>query len=149
MFHIHSLWQIDETIVALIDPDFIFLKPLTTRMNPEEIVARGDGLSLEGLNLENGGWVRKGYPAGEVPHDLVYRNVHHPRWSIFKCFVVVVLREEQRRRDTPEEWTAVTQDKSVVRKVWKVASVSTGSSVGGAPARNISGESSQLGCLGA
>lgn len=61
--------QIDETIVALIDPDFIFLKPLTTWMSPEDSVARGDGVSLEGLKLENGGWVRKGYPAGEVPHE--------------------------------------------------------------------------------
>lgn len=58
--------QIHETIVALIDPDFIFLKPLTTWMSPTETVVRGDGLSLEGLKLEEGGWVRKGYPAGEM-----------------------------------------------------------------------------------
>lgn len=58
--------QIHETIVALIDPDFIFLKPLTTWMSPKETVVRGDGLSLEGLKLEEGGWVRKGYPAGEM-----------------------------------------------------------------------------------
>lgn len=57
--------QVDETIVALIDPDFIFLKPLTTWMDPKEIVVRGDGLSIEGLKLENGAWVRKGHPAGE------------------------------------------------------------------------------------
>lgn len=65
----NSFRQIDETIVALIDPDFIFLKPLTTWMNPREAVARGDGLSLEGLKLENGGWVRKGYPAGGAPFE--------------------------------------------------------------------------------
>lgn len=58
--------QIPETIVALIDPDFIFLKPLTTWMGPKDTVVRGDGLSLEGLKLEDGGWVRKGYPAGEM-----------------------------------------------------------------------------------
>lgn len=56
--------QVEETIVALIDPDFIFLKPLTTWLSPTETVVKGDGLSLEGLKLENGGWVRKGYPAG-------------------------------------------------------------------------------------
>lgn len=50
----------------MIDPDFIFLKPLTTWMSPKETVVRGDGLSLEGLKLEEGGWVRKGYPAGEM-----------------------------------------------------------------------------------
>lgn len=58
--------QIHETVIALIDPDFIFLKPLTTWMSPKETVVRGDGLSLEGLKLEGGGWVRKGYPAGET-----------------------------------------------------------------------------------
>eukprot|EP00903_Cladosiphon_okamuranus_P016249 g14987.t1 len=64
-----QLWfdatEVQETIVALIDPDFIFLKPLTTWMSPKETVVRGDGLSLEGLKLEEGGWVRKGYPAGQ------------------------------------------------------------------------------------
>ncbi|CBJ48920.1 conserved unknown protein [Ectocarpus siliculosus] len=57
--------EVEETIVALIDPDFIFLKPLTTWLSPTETVVKGDGLSLEGLKLENGGWVRKGYPAGQ------------------------------------------------------------------------------------
>ncbi len=60
-----TLHQIQENIVALIDPDFIFLKPLTTWMSPVDTVVRGDGLSLEGLKLEKGGWVRKGFPAGE------------------------------------------------------------------------------------
>lgn len=54
-----------ESVVALIDPDFIFLKPLTTWISPTETVVRGDGLSIEGLKLENGGWIRAGYPAGE------------------------------------------------------------------------------------
>ncbi|CAM9914332.1 unnamed protein product, partial [Laminaria digitata] len=56
---------VHETIVALIDPDFIFLKPLTTWMSPSETIVRGDGISLEGLKLEKGGWVRKGCPAGQ------------------------------------------------------------------------------------
>lgn len=58
--------------MALIDPDFIFLKPLTTWMSPTETVVKGDGMSLEGLKLENGGWVRKGYPAGEM-YDIACR----------------------------------------------------------------------------
>ncbi|CAM9356881.1 unnamed protein product, partial [Choristocarpus tenellus] len=54
-----------ETIIALVDPDFLFLKPLTTWLDPQKTAVQGDGLSLEGLGLERGEWVRKGFPAGQ------------------------------------------------------------------------------------
>lgn len=57
--------EISETVVALVDPDFLFLKPLTTFLDPQETVVRGDGLSLEGLKLEKGAWVREGHPSGQ------------------------------------------------------------------------------------
>lgn len=56
--------KIPENIIGLIDPDFLFLKPLTPFLDPKETVVRGDGLSLEGLKLEKGGWVREGHPSG-------------------------------------------------------------------------------------
>lgn len=58
----------------MIDPDFIFLKPLTTWMSPVDTAVSGDGLSIEDLKLENGGWVRKGYPAGELDDDRLRKR---------------------------------------------------------------------------
>lgn len=77
LFYIYlnpRLLQIPETIIALIDPDFIFLKPLTPYLSPKESVVRGDGLSIEGLKLENGDWVHKGHPAGAV-NDLHFGQI--------------------------------------------------------------------------
>lgn len=93
--------------MALIDPDFIFLKPLTTWMNPKEAVARGDGLSLEGLKLEKGGWVRKGYPAGGAPFEL-YTKIYLLSCWVLSCVLVFFLlwREERTRTQCPQRWRA-------------------------------------------